>query len=56
VQPLTEQLAEWVNDPLHDPLFHLAFQKPLPVGENVVPAWRWPEISGGRTESRMRRG
>ena len=23
VQPLTEQLAEWVNDPLHDPLFHL---------------------------------
>jgi chitinase len=48
VQPLTEQLAEWVNDPLHDPLFHLAFQKPLPPGENVVPAWKWPELSGGQ--------
>jgi chitinase len=44
VQPLTEQLAEWVNDPLHDPLFHLAFGKPLPAGENVVPAWKWPEV------------
>ncbi len=42
VQPLTEQLAEWVNDPLHDPLFHVSFRKPLPPGENVVPAWRWP--------------
>ena len=48
VQPLTEQLAEWVNDPLHDPLFHLAFQKPLPAGENVVPAWKWPELPGGQ--------
>jgi chitinase len=46
VQPLTEQLAEWVNDPLHDPLFHLAFQTPLPAGENVVPAWKWPELPG----------
>jgi chitinase len=46
VQPLTEQLAEWVNDPLHDPLFHLAFQKPLPPGENVVPRWKWPELPG----------
>ena len=43
VQPLTEQLAEWVNDPLHDPLFHLSFDKPLPGGENVVPRWTWPE-------------
>jgi chitinase len=42
VQPLTEQLAEWVNDPLHDPLFHVAFGKSLPPGENVVPSWRWP--------------
>jgi chitinase len=48
VQPLTEQLAEWVNDPLHDPLFHLAFQKPLPAGENVVPAWKWPELPRGQ--------
>jgi chitinase len=46
VQPLTEQLAEWVNDPLHDPMFHLAFRKPLPAGENIVPAWKWPEVSG----------
>jgi chitinase len=42
VQPLTEQLAEWVNDPLHDPLFHLAFRRPLPESENVVPRWEWP--------------
>jgi chitinase len=42
VQPLTEQLAEWVNDPLHDPLFHLEFGKPLPDGENVIPPWKWP--------------
>jgi len=50
VQPLTEQLAEWANDPLHDPLFHLAFQKPLPAGENVVPAWTWPELPGSGQE------
>jgi chitinase len=42
IQPLTGQLAEWVNDPLHDPLFHLEFRKPLPEGENVVPRWQWP--------------
>jgi chitinase len=47
VQPLTEQLAEWANDPLHDSLFHIDFRKPLPAGENVVPAWRWPELPGG---------
>jgi len=47
VQPLTEQLAEWVNDPLHDSLFHIAFRKPLPAGENVVPEWKWPELAGG---------
>jgi chitinase len=46
VQPLTEQLAEWVNDPLHDPLFHVAFRRPLPAGENVVPAWEWPAGKG----------
>jgi chitinase len=46
VQPLTEQLAEWVNDPLHDPLFHLAFRTPLPAGENIVPTWKWPEVPG----------
>ncbi|HEY6447868.1 MAG TPA: glycosyl hydrolase family 18 protein [Acidobacteriaceae bacterium] len=46
VQPLIEQLAEWVNDPLHDTLFHLAFRKPLPAGENVVLRWQWPGQSG----------
>lgn len=46
VQPLTEQLAEWVNDPLHDPLFHMAFRQPLPAGENLVPAWEWPDVPG----------
>jgi chitinase len=46
VQPLTEQLAEWVNDPQHDPLFHVAFRRPLPPGENVVPAWQWPAGKG----------
>lgn len=46
VQPLSGQLAEWVNDPLHDPLFHVAFRRPLPAGENVVPSWKWPEPNG----------
>ncbi|HTX76226.1 MAG TPA: glycosyl hydrolase family 18 protein [Terracidiphilus sp.] len=46
VQPLTEQLAEWVNDPLHDPLFHLGFRKPLPAEENIVPRWEWPAVNG----------
>lgn len=46
VQPLTEQLAEWVNDPLHDPLFHLKFGQPVPAGENIVPAWQWPAMPG----------
>jgi chitinase len=46
VQPLTEQLAEWVNDPLHDPLVHLGFRQPPPAGENVVPAWEWPMVPG----------
>jgi chitinase len=46
VQPLTGQLAEWANDPLHDPLFHIAFRRPLPASENIVPSWRWPTIHG----------
>lgn len=48
VQPLTEQLAEWVNDPLHDPLFHLAFGHPLPAEENIVPSWEWPLVEGAQ--------
>jgi chitinase len=51
VQPLTEQLAEWVNDPLHAPLFHLAFRVPLPEAENVIPRWQWPSV-----ENAERRG
>ena len=50
-QPLTGQLAEWVNDPFHDPLFHLAFRVPLPEAENVIPRWQWPSV-----ESAERRG
>jgi len=46
VQPLTEQLAEWVKNPLHDPLFHVAFRRPLPEGENAIPAWKWPAVDG----------
>jgi chitinase len=56
IQPLTEQLAEWVNDPLHDPLFHVVRdytlpppytrpQQPAPPG-NEVPAWMRPDVSG----------
>jgi chitinase len=48
VQPLTEQLAEWVNNPLYDPLFHVAFRKPLPPGENLLPAWMWPAQQGAK--------
>jgi chitinase len=48
VQPLTGQLAEWVNDPLHDPLFHVAFRRPLPQGENMVPLWKWPTVEGAQ--------
>lgn len=43
IQPLTEQLAEWVKNPLHDPLLHPSRTQPLPATENVVPAWEWPK-------------
>jgi chitinase len=46
VQPLTEQLAEWVKNPLHDPMFHIAFGRPMPAGENIVPRWEFPQIDG----------
>jgi chitinase len=48
VQPLTEQLGEWVNDPLHDPLFRVEFRRPLPEAENVVPSWMWPTVEGAQ--------
>ena len=44
IQPLTEQMAEWANDPLHDPLFHLSPHLPLPAAENVIPRWEWPTV------------
>jgi chitinase len=50
VQPLTQQLAEFLNDPLHDPLFHVAFRLPLPAGENIVPAWEWPAVEGAERQ------
>jgi len=40
VQPLTQQLAEFVNDPLHDPLFHGGWNDKAPG--NSVPAWLRP--------------
>ena len=50
VQPLTEQLAEFVNDPLRDPLVHRANAS---GNGNVVPGWMHPAAanageSGGR--------
>jgi chitinase len=55
IQPLTEQLAEFINDPLHDPLFHplprpLPPARPAPIPGNTVPAWMRPGSTdfGGR--------
>jgi chitinase len=41
VQPLTQQLAEFVNDPLHDPLLHV--QRGHTSG-NVFPGWMRSEL------------
>ena len=45
VQPLTQQLAEFVNDPLHDPLLpHTGASNP----GNIVPRWmRLASVSAG---------
>ncbi len=40
VQPLTQQLGEFINDPLHDPLFHGARNAEVPG--NTFPAWMRP--------------
>jgi len=40
VQPLTQQLAEFVNDPLHDPLAHGGRNAKIPG--NQVPGWLRP--------------
>jgi chitinase len=46
VQPLTQQLAEFINDPLHDPLFHGGRNTPAPG--NGFPAWmRLASVSAG---------
>jgi chitinase len=39
VQPLTQQLAEFINDPLHDPLFH---GRNVPVSGNTFGGWLNP--------------
>ncbi len=40
VQPLTQQLAEFVKDPLHDPMVHGGRNAKVPG--NVFPGWRRP--------------
>ena len=40
VQPITQQLAQFVKDPLHDPLFRGRRGDPAPG--NAVPAWARP--------------
>ena len=44
VQPLTQQLGEFVNDPLHDPLLH---GRNVKVPGNTFPGWMRPENQGG---------
>jgi chitinase len=44
VQPLTQQLAEFINDPLHDPLLH---GRNIPVPGNTFHDWRRPGDQGG---------
>src|SRR5580765_532155 len=39
VQPLTQQLAQFVKDPLHDPLIH---GRDVKVPGNIFPAWMRP--------------
>src|ERR1035437_6455918 len=44
VQPLTQQLAEFINDPLHDPLLH---GRNVKVPGNTFPGWMRPGNQGG---------
>jgi chitinase len=44
VQPLTQQLAEYINDPLHDPLFH---DRNAKAPGNTFPAWMRQGACGG---------
>ena len=43
VQPLTQQLAEFINDPLHDPLLH---GRNVKAPGNAFPAWMRPGSPG----------
>ncbi len=47
VQPLTQQLGEFINDPLHDPLVH---GRSVKVPGNTFPSWMRPAAmsQGGR--------
>jgi len=47
VQPLTQQLAEFLNDPLHDPLARGARNAKVPG--NAFPAWLRPSHTGDQT-------
>ena len=43
VQPLTQQLAEFINDPLHDPLLH---GRNVKTPGNIFPGWMRPGKPG----------
>ena len=45
IGPLTQQLAEFFNDPLHDPLIYETRGKQTP--DNATPAWKNPTPKGG---------
>jgi chitinase len=45
VQPLTQQLAEFINDPLHDPLLQVVRNVKSPG--NTFPGWMRPGNEGG---------
>src|SRR5580692_2554254 len=53
VQPLTQQLAEFINDPLHDPLFHdpLFHGRNVPVPGNTFAGWLHPVSRPGEQAS-----
>jgi chitinase len=44
VQPLTQQLGEFINDPLHDPLVH---GRNAQAPGNIFPGWMRPANPGG---------
>jgi chitinase len=44
VQPLTQQLAEFINDPLHDPLLH---GRNIPIPGNTFDGWLRPASRPG---------